>query len=208
MTDEQRKANLQYWEELRYLAGAHLAVSRFKDGDVAGAERTLKEIPDMLRPLGSVIFVLQFSANDISSYQTCVNVLGNARAEFAKSGLTFDRKSFYWLNLVKLYSNYKMQVEASETFREVIGAFNSSLSDNSAEQKLANENQFTADLKKIVPDLSLNLFETAQESIFESISLIKLERPSKEISLQFLTMVLKRYESLKQEVEKSVEKSG
>lgn len=208
MTDEQRKVDLQYWEELRYQAGAHLAVTRFRDGDVTGAERTLKEMPDMLRPLGNVIFVLQFSADDISSYQTCVNVLGNARAEFAKSDLAFNRKSFYWLNLVKLYSNYKMQVEASETLKEVIGAFNSSLSDKSAEQKLANENQFTADLKKIVPDLSLNLFETREDSIFESITLIKLERPSKEISLQFLTMVLKRYESLKLELEKSVEKPG
>ncbi len=208
MTDEERKVNLEYWEDLRYAAGGHLAATRFIDGDVTGAERTLKEIPDMLRPLGNVIFVLQFSADDISSYQTCVNVLGNARAEFAKSDLAFDRKSFYWLNLVKLYSNYKMQAEASETLKEVIRAFNSSLSDNSAEQKLANENQFTADLKKIVPNLSLNLFETREDSIFESISLIKLERPSKEISLQFLAMVLKRYESLKLELDKSVEKPG
>ena len=208
MTDEERKVSKEYWEDLRYAAGAHLAVVRFKDGDFTAADRTLKEIPDMLRPLGRIVFALQFSPEEISSYQTCVNVLGNARAEFAKSDLAFDRKSFYWLNLVKLYSNYKMQVEASETLKELIGAFNSSLSDNSAEQKLANENQFTTDLKKIVPDLSLNLFETREDSIFESISLIKPERPSKEISLQFLTMVLKRYESLKLKLEKSVEKSG
>lgn len=208
MTDEERKTNLQYWEDLRYAAGAHLAATRFTDGDVTGADRTLKEIPDRLRSLGNVVFVLQFSPEDISSYQTCVNVLGNARAEFAKSDLPFVRKSFHWLNLVKLYSNYKMQTEASEALREVIVAFNSSLADSSREVNLAIENQFTEDVKKIVPDFSLNLFETREDSIFESISLVKRERPREEINLQFLKSILKKYESLKLELEKSAEKSA
>lgn len=197
MTDEERKINMEYWEDLRYAAGGHLATTRFIDGDVTGADPTLKEIPDKLRPLGNVVFVLQFSPDDIGSYQTCVNVLGNARAEFAKSDLPFARKSFHWLSLVKLYSNYKMQTEGSETLREVIAAFNSSLSDSSREANLAIENQFTADLKKIVPGFSLNLFETREDSIFESINLVKRERPREEINLEFLKLILKRCETLK-----------
>jgi hypothetical protein len=99
-----------------------------------------------------------------------------------------------------------MQTEISETFREVIAAFNSSLSDSSREGNLATENQFTADLKKTVPGISLDLFETREESIFESIGLIKTERPREAIDLLFLKMILTRYESLKLELEKSAEK--
>jgi hypothetical protein len=208
MNGEEKKANFEFWEELRWESGAGFAVAEFKEGDVTAASKTLKDVPDALRPLAQITFVFQFSPEDITCYQFCVDLLNDARRGIVKSELPFTRKSSYWLNLVKLYSNYKLQTEAAGTFREIIVAFNSSRSDDTQTKNEAASNQLISDSKRIVPGFSLALFETNEDSIFESVSLIKDEKPRKQMNLEFLKMMLKKYQSLNLELEKKSEKTS
>jgi len=208
MNDDERKSNPDFWQELRWEAGANLAVARFKEGDFAGANQILKEIPDPLRPHGQITFALQFSPNDLTSYQVCVDLLNDARRGIVKSDLPFARKSNYWLNLIKLFSNYKMSREATETLREVVTGFNSSRSDvNDAPQNTAMANRLIADSKRILPGFSLSLLETDESSVVESISLLKDENARTEINFQFLEVMLKKCETLRLELDK-MEKAG
>lgn len=201
MSDEERKPNVEYWEELRWESGARLAVVRFKDGDVAGAQQVLKDIPATLRPLGQITFVLQFSSEDITSYQICVDLLNDARA-ISKSDLAFMRRSSYWLSLVKLYSNYKMPTEAAETFKEIAVAFNNSRSEDAPAKNEAASNQLITDSKRIIPNFSPILLETKEESLLESVSLVKEEKPRTQMNLEFLKMALRQYQALKVELER------
>jgi hypothetical protein len=206
MTDEERKIDTEFWEELRFDSGAGLAVAEFKEGNVAVADKTIKDIPDKLRPLAQVTFVLQFSPEDITCSQFCVELLSDARRGIVKSELPFTRKSSYWLNLVKSYSNYQLQTEAAEVFREIVVAFNSFMLDNTPTKNDAASNKLIAASKRIIPDFSPTLFETKENSIFESINLLKDEKPRTQINLEFLKMILKKYNSFKLELEKKPEK--
>lgn len=208
MNDEERKANMDLWQELRWEAGAGLAVARFKEGDSAGANQTLKEIPEELRAIGQITFVLQFSGNDVTSYQVCVELLNDSRRGIIKSDLPFARKSSYWLTVIKLFSNYKMSTEAAETFREVVAGFNSSRSDGTDAQNLAATNSLIADAKRILPGFSLSLLETEESSIVESTSLLKDENARTEINFELLKVMLKKCESLKLELDKIEKAKG
>lgn len=205
MNDEERKLDIEFWEELRFDSGAGLAVAEFKEGNVAVADKTINDIPDALRPLAQITFVFQFSPEDITCTQFCVELLKDARRGIIKSELWFTRKSSYWLNLVKLYSYYKLQAEAAEVFREIVFAFNSYITDNTLTKNDAASNQLIADSKRIIPSFSPTLFETQENLIFESVSLLKDEKPRIQIILVFLKIVLKKYDSFKVELEKKPE---
>jgi hypothetical protein len=209
MTEEERKPNLQWWEELRSDSAAFLAAAQFKDDNFAGAMETLKNVPFMLRPLAETGFVFQFSPEDASSYQFCVERLCDARRGFTKSELAFARKTPYWFSLVKLYSKYKLQAEAAEVFREIAVAFNNSLSNDNSTANDALSNRLIAESKLTIPTLSPSLFETQENSIFESIGLLKQEKPRVEMNLAFLKLTLSRYKFFDSEVRKKVsEKSN
>jgi hypothetical protein len=197
MTDDERKVNSDFWEDLRTDLAARLAVAEFKEGDVTSADKTLKKLSDALRPLGQINFVYQFSPQDEACSQFCVDLLHESRRELSKSELLFPRKSSYWLNLVKMYSGYKLQTEAAETFKEMVIAFNSfKADDGTASTQLLSES------KRIIPDLSLSLFETKEDAMLDAVKLINDQKVRSELNLQFLKVMLEKYRSLKRELEK------
>lgn len=206
MKDDERKVDTELWEELRFDSGAGLAVEQFKNENIAGASKTLQDIPGTIRPLAQITFVLKFSPEDTSSYQFCVELLNDARRGIIKSELPFARKTSYWFNLIKLYSSYELQTEAAEVLREIAVAFNNSLSDDNPKINDAASSQLIADAKRIIPTLSPILLETQENSIFEAVSLLKQEKPRIQINLAFLKMALKKYESLSLEIQKQSEK--
>ncbi len=205
MREKERELFVGDWEELRHDSAAGLAYTQFKDNDLSGALETIKNVPDRLRPFAQVGFVLKISPEDTSVYSFCVEQLNNARRGFIKSELSFTKKTSYWLNLVKLYSNYKLQTEAAEVFRELAVAFNSSLSDNNTAANDIASSQLIADSKRIIPTLLPTLLEAQENSILESVSLLKQEKPRVQINLTFLKLALKQYKSFNSE---SPKKSG
>jgi len=205
MNDDERKVDMEFWEELRFDSGAGLAVAQFKDENLAGASKTLRDVPDAIRPLAQITFVLKCSPEDVSSYPFCVELLNDARRGIIKSELPFTRKTSYWFNLVKLYSNYKSQTEAAEVFREIAVAFNGSLSDDTPKITDAVSDQLISDAKRIIPMLSPILLEVQENSIFESIGLLKQEKARVQVNLAFLKMALRKYQSLSLEIQKKPE---
>ena len=195
MSDDERKVDAEFWDELRFDSGAGLAVAQYKGDDAAGAGRTLREVPEALRPPAQIVFALQCDKDDVASYQFCVELLNDARRGMLKSELPFKRKASYWLNLVKLYSAYRLHAEAAAVFREIALAFNDSVSGDASPAKDAATNQLIADSKRIIPTLAPALLETQEGSIFESVNLLKQEKPRIQISLAFLKMALKEYSS-------------
>jgi hypothetical protein len=194
MSEEERAIFADNWEDLRHDSAALLAYIQVRDGDSSGALETIKNVPDKLRPLAQVGFVMQFSPQDVVTYSFCIERLNEARRGFIKSELPFAKRTSYWFNLVKLYSNYKMQTEAAEVFRDITVAFNNSLSDNSPKNNVISI-QLAADSKRIIPTLSPTLLESQENSIHETIASLKQEKPRIEINLAFLEVALRQYKS-------------
>jgi tetratricopeptide (TPR) repeat protein len=151
MNDEEKKVDAEFWEDLRLDAGAALAVAEYKEGDVPRAQKTLKDLPEPLRSLGQITFVVQISPEDITCSQLCTDLLNEARRSIGKSELRFGRKSSYWLLLTKLYSEFNLQTEAAETFREMVVAFNSARTDGNASGNDALAGQLLTDRKESFP---------------------------------------------------------
>jgi len=189
---------------LRFESGAGLAASQFKAGDVTGATRTLRAIPDAVRPLAQTTFVAQFPPDDLACSQYCVDTLNEARRGMVKSDSPFPRNSTYWLLITKLYSNYKLYTEAADTFAEMVTAFNGAIGGDQ-QGRDESSGKLIADCKAIIPSFSLALFEINESSIFESIGRLNDEGVRTEINLQLLKVMLQRYRTLKSEVEKERE---
>jgi hypothetical protein len=202
MNDDERKVDVEFWEDLRLDAGAALAVAEFKEGDVPRAQKTLKDLPEPLRSLGQISFVVQISPQDLTCSQFCTDLLNEARRSIGKSELRFGRKSSYWLLLTKLYSEFKLQTEAAETFREMVTAFNSARTDGNASNNDVLSSQLLTETKRVVPGFSLKLFEEKQDSLFESVELLNDQQLRTHIKLEFLRMSLGQYQALKAESEK------
>ncbi|HEU4510489.1 MAG TPA: hypothetical protein VFR78_19800 [Pyrinomonadaceae bacterium] len=206
MNDDERKVDVEFWEDLRLDAGAALAVAEFKEGDVPRAQQTLKDLPEPLRSLGQITFVVQISPQDVTCSQFCTDLLNEAKRSIGKSELRFGRKSSYWLVLTKLYSEFKLQTEAAETFREMVTAFNNARTDGNASNNDALSSQFLTDSKRVVPGFSLKLFEEKQDSLFESVELLNDQQLRTHINLEFLKMSLGQYQALKAESAKKPDK--
>ena len=202
MGEKERAPFADDWEELRHDSAAGLAYAQFKDGDLAGALATLQQVPDKLRPLAQVGFMLNTSPEDASTYSFGVEQLNHARRGFLKSELPFTKKASYWLNLIKLYSNYKLQTEAAEVFREIAAGFNSALPDDKAAANSAASDQLVSDAKRVIPTLAPTLFEAHESSILESVGSLKQAKPRVQINLAFLKLALKQYKLLDAEFRK------
>ena len=193
MSEKEREPFADDWEELRHDSAGGLAYAQYKDGDLAGALATLQSVPDKLRPLAQVGFMLSTSPEDASTYSFGVEQLNNARRGLLKSELPFAKKASYWLNLVKLYSNYKLQTDAAEVFREIAASFNGALSDDKAAANSVASDQLIADAKRVIPTLSPTFLEGHENSLLESVGSLKQARPRAQINLAFLKLALKQY---------------
>lgn len=205
MNEKERELFAEDWEELRHDSAAGLAYIQLKDDDFAGALETLQNVPDKLRPLAQVGFMLSISPEGPSTYSFGLEQLKDARRGFIKSELPFTRKAPYWLNLIKLYSNNKLQTEAAEVFREIAASFNSALSNNNPAATSIASDQLISDAKRIIPTLSPAFLEAHENLILESVNSLKHEKPRIQITLAFLKLALKQYKLFDTEFRK---KSG
>lgn len=205
MSEKERGMFADDWEELRHDSATGLAYAQLKDNNFAGALETLKNVPDKLRPLAQVGFMLSASPEDASTYGFGVEQLNDARRGFIKSDLPFTKKVPYWLNLVMLFSKYKLHTEAAEVFREIAASFNRALSDDNPAANSIASDQLISDAKRIIPTLSPTLFESHETSLLESVGSLKREKPRIQINLAFLELALKQYKLFDAEFRK---KSG
>lgn len=205
MGEKEREIFADDWEELRHDSAAGLAYAQFKDDDFAGALETLKNVPDKLRPLAQVGFMLNISPEDAPTFSFGVEQLNNTRRGFIKSELPFTKKVSYWLNLVMLFSKYKLHTEAAEVFREIAASFNSALSDDKPAANSIASDLLISEAKRIIPALSPTFIEAYENSLLESVGSLKQEKPRIQINLAFLKLALKHYKLLDTEFRK---KSG
>jgi hypothetical protein len=206
MSDKEREFFADDWDEARYDSAAGQANLQFIENDLSGASDTLKNVPDRIRPMAEVGFVLKTPPDNVSAFGFNVGQLNAARLGFRKSELPFAKKSYYWLTLVKLFSNYKQQGEAADTFKEIVISFNSLLSGDDEMAKDIAANKLASDSASILPTLSPSLLEEQEYSIPETVGLLKAEKPRVAISLAFLKLALNQYKVVAAKVDKNAVK--
>ena len=189
LTKEDLAEDAEFWEQMRYDASGNLAFIQFKEGDLQNFDKTLEDVPTAYRPFAQMVFVLQFPAEDKSSYSHQIEVLNNARTGFIKSEKPFTLKSDYWFQLVKLYSKHKLNEDASGVFREIIKAYNLTLSEKEHNQTLIASGI-------IASVFSPTFLETQENSIFETVNLANEPTSRVNIYLALLKISLQKYKSL------------
>lgn len=190
LTEEDYVQDAEFWEQMRYDAAGNLAYLQYQESDLQGSGRTLENVPAAYRPFAQMIFVLRFPAEDVSSYGYRVEILAQARRGFIKSEKSFILKSSYWFQLVKIYSNNRLQDEAAAVFKEIVSAFNNAFS-----EKQVNSPRIDSDVISRV--FSASLIEAQDNLIFETASLLNESESRRSVNLAFLKIALQKYESIK-----------
>lgn len=189
LTDKELAGDAEFWEQMRYDAAGNLAYLQYQESNNQGALKTLQNVPAQYRLFAQVVFVKQFSPKETSSYSFQVDVLNDARKSFIASEKPFAEKSDYWFTLVKFYSKHKLYTDASDVFREVVKAFNNSIS-----EKETNQTQISSGA--IAGAFSPTLLETQENKIFETVNLINEPKSRLNVNLALLKVALQKYESL------------
>lgn len=191
MTKEEQQTDPEFWEDLQVTVTAGLAYQQFKENDPTAATRTLGSLPTKNRAFGEIGFIRKFSPENIDSQDICIALLREAAKDIARSENTFEQKSGYWFQIVKLFANYKMYDHASETLKDVFLAFNKS----ETPSMLAAE--------RLTPIVSPAFFEAQESSILNAVNLIDQNRSRVNVSFALLNIVMKRYETLRAEESRS-----
>ena len=189
LTKEEMETDEEFWEQMRYDASGNLAFIQYKEGDLQNSDKTLADVPAAYRSFAQMVFVLQFPAEDKSSYNHRIEVLNNARTGFIKSEKPFTLKSDYWFQLVKLYSKHKLNEDASDVFREIIKAYNLTPTEKENNQTLISSGI-------IASVFSPTFLETQENSIFETVTLANEPTSRVNIYLALLKISLQKYKSL------------
>ncbi|HXG84733.1 MAG TPA: hypothetical protein VNI84_11960 [Pyrinomonadaceae bacterium] len=189
MSKEDRERDVQFWEEMRYESAGGLASIQIKENDLAGAVRTLNDVPTSILPFAQVISAKECAARNAQTYGFCVETLNNAQRSFIKSEKPFAEKIGYWLFAVKLFAQLKLNNEAAETFQEIAKGFNKSISEKELNAPIISS-------ERIASIISADLLEAQENSLFESANLINEPKIRIQINLAFLTLALKEYEKL------------
>lgn len=189
LSEEELAEDRDFWEEMRYDAAGNLAYIQFRDGDLQSSNKTLEDISTAYRPFAQTVFVIKSASEDKANYSYQVGVLNNAEKGFIKSEKPFGLKLNYWLQLVKLYSKYKLYNQAAETFREIIKSYNNALSEKES-------SQIQLDSATITAVFSPALLEAQENSIFETANSVSETTSRINVYLAFLNIALQKYESL------------
>lgn len=190
MSKEEREHDAQSWDGMRYESAGGLASVQIKENDLAGAVRTLDDVPITILPFAQVISVKDCAARNAQTYAFCVEILNNARRSFIKSDKPFADKIGYWIFAVKLFAQLKLNNEAAETFQEIAKGFNNSISEKGAHTPPI------LPAERFASVISADLLEARENSLSESANLINEPKVRIQINLAFLTLVLKEYEKL------------
>ncbi len=189
MSKEDRERDMRFWEEMRYESAGGLASIQIKENDLAGAVRTLNDVPTSILPFAQVISTYECKPQNAQTYGFCVETLNNARQSFIKSEKSFADKLGYWLYAVNLFSKLNLNNEAAEVFQEIAKDFNKSLAEK-------NGNTPIIPSERIASIITADLLEAQNNSLFESANLINEPKVRIQINLAFLTIALKEYEKL------------
>ncbi len=190
LNEEDLTNDPDFWQSLRYDAAGKLAYIQFQESDLPSALKTLEDVPTSYQPFARIIFIKQFLEDDASSYSFRVRVLDEIRKDFIESDRPFNEKSVYWFELVKLYSNHKLETQAADVFKEIVKAYN----DFTAEEKDTKTQMVSSE---IMPAFSPELLERQESSIFQTVGLINEPKSRLNANLTFLKITLQKYELLK-----------
>lgn len=193
MKQEEREIDLDFWETLRYTIASGFAYQLYQEQDVAGAIDTLEDVPLDNRAFAKVGFVLKFSAKDLSARNFCLERIQEAEKEFIKSEKSFAEKSNFWFQIIKIYSNYDLQTEASKTFEEIVKEFNKDISENSK-----SKSSITSEaISKVV---SPELLEIQDNFLFQTSDLINDRESRLQVNLAFLELSIKQLENYNKKI--------
>src|SRR5690606_35503397 len=65
MTEEERKIDQSFWDELRYTISAGWAFQQYNSGDVKGSLDTLNEVPENTRPFARTGFAMRCKPDEV-----------------------------------------------------------------------------------------------------------------------------------------------
>lgn len=184
---------------MRYEAAGLLAYLQYKDKDIQSALKTLEDTPSPIRPFAQTVFGTQFLLNNNPDYNFLIQIIDKARDGFIKSEEPFTKKSDYWFQLIKIYSNFKLQGEAAAVFKEIIKAYN-----NAASEDENNPNQINS--AKISAVFSDSLLEAQDNVIFNTTQSINEIESRTNANFAFLKITLQKYERLNSQIEKTLVK--
>jgi hypothetical protein len=179
------------WADLSVEVAAGLAYQLFQEQDLSGSIRVLDAIPTDYKAVAKILFVSQFKASDLTAREFCIERLREAEKDFQKSEKPFAQKAGYWMKVVRIFSSYKMYNEASESFKEIVKAFNKS------------DYVTESDGDGLSYIFSNEFFESQESSILDAVS--NLSNPKNRIGyyLGFLKISLNEVEELSKKLPKT-----
>ncbi len=195
MNENERQANLEFWEQARAESAGFLAYVQLQKDDLQSSYKTLQDTPSLIRPFAQVVFLKQFPENESSNYSLRAETLNETRKNFIASEKSFAEKTNYWFSLIKLYSSLKLQAEAAEVFKEIVKASNTASEENSNGQDEIKSNMISS-------SFSANLFEKQETTVLNTVGLIREYKARINVNLAFLKLALQRYEEINSEIEK------
>ncbi len=196
MSKAEIETDKEYWADLSVEVASGLAYQLFQEQDLSGSIRVLDAVPSDFKAIAKVLFVNQFNPSDLTAREFCVERLREAEKEFQKSEEPFAEKVGYWMKVVKTLSSYKMFNEASESFKDIVKAFNKS--------DFVNE----SDGDGLSYIFSTEFFESQELSILDSVSNLSNAKNRVAYNLGFLQISLKQYENLSKKLPKLTSEPG
>jgi hypothetical protein len=184
MTDKERSADPDFWDELRSSAASHLAFERYKGNDSQGARKILSDVPEPIKAFAQYGFVKLFPIDDASSLPLRSEILKEAKKNFIRTDEPFIKKGAYWFRLVGLMSRVGLRTEAADTFRDLVKSLNNE-NENFEITRTMAENSFPAEL-----------IEAADLSLAESVRLIKDPASRIVIKLTLLRVALHQFKTI------------
>ncbi|HBR57088.1 MAG TPA: hypothetical protein DEA22_06415 [Blastocatellia bacterium] len=189
MDEKEKHDDLEFWEDIRASAAGFLAFGLYKEGDHQGWRKVLQDTPSPIRPFAQYGFIKQIPIEDISSYSSRVEILRDASKNLVNSEKSYSRKSGYWFRLIKLLAAHELYGDASDVLKDIATAFN-----NEAAEKSNSNLEISG---AIISDSFTPELLNAQDSrLFEIVNLISKPRSRININLEFLKVVLQKYEKL------------
>ncbi|MBA2379872.1 MAG: hypothetical protein H0V76_09905 [Blastocatellia bacterium] len=195
MTDEERIADLEFWEDLRSSAAAFLAFVRYQNGDHQGWRTVFENTPIDIRAFAQFGLVSLFTVNEIPTQAVRIEVLQSAAKFMARSEKPFSRKSAYWFGLVGQMSNLKQFSDASDVLKDIANAFN-------AAQKQTEEKGDRLEISRhhARSGLTAELLDVQNARLSEIIGSVNDPRSRVNINFVLLNVAVQKYQTLKREL--------
>jgi hypothetical protein len=185
MTEEERKTDSDFWEELQVTVASGFAYDQFKNNDSPGAIKTLESVSLENRAFAKIGFVKKFSPENVGSQEFCISQIIEANRDIVRSEKSFDEKAGYWFQIVKTFADYKIYDSASETLKDIFVSANKS------------KPPVTFSIDRIKSILSPAFLENQEESIANAVNLIENGSSRTNAGLAQLSTAIGEYKRLR-----------